>query len=64
MKFTNIVSRWYGSAHDSRMFENSNLCMDLEEGKVPGILIGDSGYPCLPFLMPPISKPVTPEQKK
>jgi len=46
------------------MFENSNLYMDLEEGTCPGLLLGDSGYACLPFLMPPISKPVTAEQKR
>lgn len=34
MSFTNIVARWYGSAHDSRVFEDSHLYADLENGLV------------------------------
>ena len=29
MNFTNIVARWYGSAHDSRIFEESSLCRKM-----------------------------------
>src|SRR5207247_268398 len=64
MVFTNVVSRWYGSAHDSRIFENSRLCGDLEEGKVPGILLGDAGYPRKAYLMVPLENPVTIPEKR
>jgi len=64
MCFTNIVARWYGSAHDARIFENSNLSDDLEGGIVPGLLLGDSAYPCLAYLMPPYSAPTTVPQKR
>ena len=64
LTFTNLVARWYGSAHDTRIFENSSLGMDLQIGKAPGLLLGDAGYPCLPMLMTPFANPSTPEQKK
>jgi hypothetical protein len=62
--FTDIVTRWYGSAHDSRVFENSDICLFLEEGKVPGIILGDSGYPLLPFLMTPLARVHGEDQKR
>lgn len=46
LTFYNVVSRWQGSVHDSRIFANSRLCAQLEEGLLPGHLLGDSGYPC------------------
>jgi len=62
--FTDTVVRWYGSAHDSRIFENSNICYRLEEGEVPGILLGDSGYALLPFLMTPLAKITNASQRR
>ena len=44
LNLTNVVAKWYGSAHDSRIFDNSSLSIDMEDGKVPEILLGDSGY--------------------
>ena len=41
---TNIVARWRGSTHDSRIFENSNIADKLRDGALDGILLGDSGY--------------------
>ena len=32
--FTNVVCRWCGSAHDSRIFQESNLCAQLGRGEV------------------------------
>ena len=34
-----IVIRWPGSAHDSRIFDNSSLKIKLEEGLLKGLLI-------------------------
>ena len=57
--FTNIVARWPGSTHDSRIFDNSVLRDELEAGKHDGILLGDSGYPLRKYLLVPVSKPAT-----
>lgn len=44
LNFINIVSRWPGSTHDTRIFDNSRLRMRLESGQITGgWLIGDSG---------------------
>ena len=54
---TNIVARWPGSTHDSRIFENSNIADKLRDGVLFGILLGDSGYACRAYLLTPILKP-------
>lgn len=56
-KFTNVVARWPGSVHDSRIWSNSQLCMDFEAGLREGILLGDSGYPLSCQLMVPFEYP-------
>jgi len=53
-KFTNIVARWPGSVHDSRIFNESILKTYFEEGELEGVLVGDSGYACLPYLLTPV----------
>ncbi|XP_036143462.1 putative nuclease HARBI1 [Monomorium pharaonis] len=63
MEFLDIVPEWPGSAHDSRIFQNSLLCIRYIENQLDGgILVGDRGYPCLPFLMTPIPNPRTDEE--
>ncbi len=43
--FTNIVARWPGSVHDSRMFAESVLGQHVNNGGIAGNwLLGDSGY--------------------
>ena len=54
---TNIVARWPGSTHDSRIFENSKIAHKLRDGAIDGILVGDSGYACRAYLVTPILKP-------
>ena len=54
---TNIVARWPGSTHDSRIFENSKIADKLRDGAIDGILVGDSGYACRAYLITPILKP-------
>ncbi|XP_064643088.1 putative nuclease HARBI1 [Lineus longissimus] len=59
MEFTNIVARWPGSTHDSRIFENSAVCMKYENGQIGnGLLLGDRGYPCRRYLLTPFHNPV------
>jgi len=65
LKFINVVSRWYGSAHDSTIFGNSRLCARFEAGEfVRGYLLGDAGYPCKPYLLTPVASPTTPAHQR
>jgi len=60
----NVVARWPGSTHDARIFRNSNLRERLESGDLKDfILIGDGGYPLMPYLLTPISNPNTRAQE-
>ena len=64
-KFTNIVAKWPGSTHDSHIFRSSNVHHALEGTNFEhGVLIGDSGYGCQPYLMTPYPEPQTPPEKK
>ena len=59
MLITNIVARWPGSVHDSRIFNACALKECLEEGAFPGYILGDPGYACLRYLMTPVQNPRT-----
>ena len=54
-----VVARWPGSTHDAKIFHESNLKQRFENGKIPGILLGDNGYPCLHYLLTPLLNPQT-----
>ena len=57
---TNVVARWPGSTHDSHIFRTSAIGRHLEgNGLTDGVLLGDSGYACSPFLMTPYLDPKT-----
>ncbi|XP_015608311.1 putative nuclease HARBI1 [Cephus cinctus] len=62
MEFLDIVPEWPSSEHDNRIFQNSRICMKYANAERNGILVGDAGYPCLPFLLTPIANPITDEQ--
>lgn len=63
--FTNVVARWPGSTHDSHIFRTSAIGRDLEgTGLADGVLLGDSGYACSPFLMTPYLNPKTPQEER
>jgi hypothetical protein len=48
-KFYDVVARWPGSTHDSRIFSNSYLSSKFRRGDFGAdILLGDAGYPCIP----------------
>nr|XP_037288690.1 LOW QUALITY PROTEIN: putative nuclease HARBI1 [Rhipicephalus microplus] len=57
LQFFDIVAGWPGSVHDSRIFDNSCLRVLYEEKRVPGVLLGDAGYACQPYLFTPFSEP-------
>lgn len=57
MLIRNIVARWPGSTHDSRIFENCSTKEILQQGHLRGYLLGDSGYPCRPYILTPFLRP-------
>ena len=61
---TNIVCRWPGSTHDSRIFDNSALCSKFENNLIDGLLLGDGGYPCRHYLMTPVNNLILLQLKK
>lgn len=64
LEITNIVARWPGSAHDSNIFNNSQLRGTFEQGMYnDGLLLGDSGYAIKPYLMTPLLNPRTPAEQ-
>uniref|UniRef100_G3PMN0 Putative nuclease HARBI1 n=1 Tax=Gasterosteus aculeatus aculeatus TaxID=481459 RepID=G3PMN0_GASAC len=50
---TNCVVKWPGSVHDARILRESALYRDLQTNRPDGIILGDSAYPLLPWLMTP-----------
>ncbi|XP_037565627.2 putative nuclease HARBI1 [Dermacentor silvarum] len=66
LQFFDVVSSWPGSVHDSRIFDNSRARVLYETKRVPGLLLGDAGYACMPFLMTPMAdsgRPNSPESR-
>ncbi|XP_038062959.1 putative nuclease HARBI1 [Patiria miniata] len=58
-KITNVVARWPGSTHDSRIFQASRIGQLFQRQELQGILLGDSGYALQPWLMTPLLNPAT-----
>ncbi|CAB4000377.1 nuclease HARBI1 [Paramuricea clavata] len=64
-KFLNVVAKWPGATHDSHIFRTSAIGLALEGATLDdGVLLGDSGYPCLPYLMTPYNNPITVQQRR
>ncbi|KAI4463265.1 hypothetical protein MML48_4g00015453 [Holotrichia oblita] len=59
LEIFDIVARWPGREHDSMIFNNSAVKAKFEAGNLTGHLLGDSGYPCLPYLMTLLHNPRT-----
>ncbi|XP_050726615.1 putative nuclease HARBI1 isoform X1 [Eriocheir sinensis] len=62
--FYNIVSRWPGSVDDASIFENSRIHDDLQDGILPGHLLGDSGYSNRQYLLTPLLSPNGPHEER
>ncbi|XP_048852793.1 putative nuclease HARBI1 isoform X2 [Brienomyrus brachyistius] len=58
-KILDIVAKWPGSTHDARILSESGLKQLFEGHYVPVNchLLGDSGYPCKPWLLTPYLRP-------
>lgn len=63
-KLTNIVARWPGSAHDSRILRSSQVWDNMEAHMVDGYILGDSGYPCRNWLMTPLLNAHTAHERR
>ncbi|XDV23817.1 hypothetical protein PO909_028214, partial [Leuciscus waleckii] len=61
---TNCVVKWPGSVHDARILRESTLYRDLQTNRPDGIILGDSAYPLLPWLMTPFLTANTPAQAR
>ncbi|XP_059410707.1 putative nuclease HARBI1 [Carassius carassius] len=59
---TNVEAKWPGSVHDSRIFQASSLSHQLAQGQFSGVLLGDKGYACLPYLLTPYQETQTEAQ--
>ena len=53
-RFMNIVAKWPGSVHDSRILRSSQIWDLMENGRIKAKILGDSGYPCRSWLMTPL----------
>ena len=40
------------------------MCGQFEYGDIPGMLLGDSGYPCRQYAMTPLPHPQTQPQRR
>ncbi|XP_031333815.1 putative nuclease HARBI1 [Photinus pyralis] len=60
----NIVARWPGATHDSTIFNNSMLKAVFEDGMGNHLILGDSGYPLIKYLITPLLNPTTPGENR
>lgn len=63
-RIIDVVARWPGGTHDARMLANSSVAERFDSGDYTGVLFGDSGYPCRPWLMTPFRTTDTPGKKR
>lgn len=62
-RIVDLVARWRGSAHDSRIWTNCSLRETFETGRKTGILLGDSGYANSACMLTPLLQPSTPAEE-
>lgn len=64
LQFTNVVARWKGSTHDSRIWRNSSLYGRFLGNEFEGYLLGDNGYSCTSHVLTPILHPVSDSERR
>lgn len=57
MEILDIVVRYPGSTHDSRIYNRSAVRARFHGNKIPGLLLGDNGYACSHKLLTPFLTP-------
>ncbi|XP_052278812.1 putative nuclease HARBI1 isoform X2 [Dreissena polymorpha] len=65
--FTSVNACWPGCCHDSHIFRMSKLGQHManhHQDPERGYLLGDSGYPCRPFLLTPFLQPESEGQER
>ncbi|XP_022827460.1 putative nuclease HARBI1 [Spodoptera litura] len=57
LEFTDVVSRWPGSTHDSYIFNNCYRRALFDQGHYGNaVLVGDAGYACNSYMMTPLEQ--------
>ncbi|KAJ4928146.1 hypothetical protein JOQ06_015943 [Pogonophryne albipinna] len=64
LAITNCVVRWPGSVHDARIFRESRLFTEFQTNRPDGVILADSAYPLLPWVMTPFPTANTPSQMR
>lgn len=65
LKISDVVCRWPGSAHDSRIFNNSLLKARFENNEFGNCyLLGDSAYASKRYMLVPLANPVSEAEKR
>ena len=59
LKIHDIVASWPGATHDSAVLKGSAIKARFENGEMgDSMLVGDNGYPILPYLIVPKLHPI------
>ncbi|MBN3304316.1 HARB1 nuclease, partial [Amia calva] len=60
----NCVVKWPGSVHDTRFLWESNIFQIFQQNPPEGIILGDSAYPLLLWLMTPFATASTDAEER
>lgn len=55
----NVVSKWLGSVHDSRVLGESAVGRKFPDGTYNGLMLGDHSYPQKSWLLTPFRSPAS-----
>lgn len=64
MEILDIVVRHPGSTHDSVIFDRSAVRVRFQQAQIRGILLGDNGYACRPYLLTPLLHPANLQEER